>query len=150
MQRLTYGISLGNYIDSCQLSMATTTGRDHTLAARLVNSWFHVCTSLALRPVTAVFGLGTRLRVHMHTTLENGILHNRQQPMKMLFGRRAPSCDKHRFCDKMTVVTWNVFEISLFEQSGCNEERTRILYYYVDWKRHTLDNIWVTVTSLRM
>ena len=63
-------------IDSWQLSMATTTGRDHTLAARLVNSWFHVCTSLTLRPVTVVFGLGTRLRVHMHRTLENGVLHN--------------------------------------------------------------------------
>ena len=26
-----------------------------------------------------VFGLGTRLRVHMRTKLENGVLHNKQQ-----------------------------------------------------------------------
>ena len=36
----------------------------------------HVCTSLAPRLMTEVFGLGTRLCVHMCTTLENGILHN--------------------------------------------------------------------------
>ena len=30
--------------------------------------------------MTAVFDLGTRLRVHMRTTLENGVLHNGQQP----------------------------------------------------------------------
>ena len=55
MQCPTYSISLGNY------------------------SRFHVCTSLAPRPMTVVFGLGTRLCVHMRTTLENGVLHNRQQ-----------------------------------------------------------------------
>ena len=67
-----------------------------------------------------VFGLGTRLRVHMRTTFENGVLRNGQQPgstgnsfidlgefgaMKMLSGRIAPRCDKHQFCDKMTVST---------------------------------------------
>ena len=64
-----------------------------------------------------VFGLGTRLRVHMHTTLENGVLRNRQQPqsvfidqgefeaMKMPIGHRAPRCDKDQFCAKMTVST---------------------------------------------
>ena len=39
-----------------------------------------VCTSLAPRPMTVVFGLGTRLRVRMRTTFENGVLRNGQQP----------------------------------------------------------------------
>ena len=30
--------------------------------------------------MTVVFGLGTKLRVRMRTTLENGVLRNRQQP----------------------------------------------------------------------
>ena len=56
----------------------------------------------------------------MRTTLENGVLHNGQQPdsavnifinqcefvgMKMLSCYIAPRCDKHPFCDKMTVST---------------------------------------------
>ena len=32
-----------------------------------------VCTSHAPRPMTLVFGLGTRLRVRMHTTLKDGV-----------------------------------------------------------------------------
>ena len=32
------------------------------------------------RPITVVFGLETRLRVRMHTTFENGVLRNEQQP----------------------------------------------------------------------
>ena len=70
--------------------------------------------------MTVVFGLGTRLRVRMRTTLENGVLSNGQQPgraensfidqgefvaMKTLSGCKAPRCDKHQFCDKMTVST---------------------------------------------
>ena len=39
-----------------------------------------MCTSLAPRPVTVVFGLGSRLGVHMRTTFKNDVLHNRQQP----------------------------------------------------------------------
>ena len=85
-----------------------------------LSSRFHVCTSLAPRPMTVVFGLGTRLCVHMRTTFENGVLHNGQQPsraessfidqgefvvMKTLSGCKAPHCDKHQFCDKMTVST---------------------------------------------
>ena len=77
-------------------------------------------TSLAPRPMTVVFGLGTRLRVRMRTTFENGVLRNGQQPgravnsfidqgefvvMKTLSGRRAPRSDKHQFRDKMTVIT---------------------------------------------
>ena len=76
----------------------------------------------------------------MCTTFENGILCNGQQPgsavnrfidqgefgvMKTLSGRIAPHCDKHQFCDKMTVNTWTVFKLSLFEQSGCDEERKK-------------------------
>ena len=70
--------------------------------------------------MTVVFGLGTRLCVHLHTTLENGVLRNGQQPgraensfmdqgefvvMKTLSGCKAPRCDKHQFCDKMRVST---------------------------------------------
>ena len=70
--------------------------------------------------MTVVFGLGMRLRVGMHITLENGVLCNRQQAgraensfidqgkfiaMKMLSGRKAPHCDKDQFCNKMTVNT---------------------------------------------
>ena len=86
----------------------------------VLNSRFHVCTSLAPRPITVVFGFGTRLRVRMRTTLENGVLRNRQQPgraensfidrdefvaMKTLSGCKAPRCDKDKFRDKMTVST---------------------------------------------
>ena len=54
----------------------------------------------------------------MRTTLENGVLRNRQQPgraensfidrdefvaMKTLSGCKAPRCDKDQFRDKMTV-----------------------------------------------
>ena len=81
---------------------------------------FHVCTSLTPRSMTVVLGLGTRLRVRMLTTFENGILHNGQQPgsamnsfidqgefgaMKTLSGCIAPRCDKLQFCDKLTVST---------------------------------------------
>ena len=70
--------------------------------------------------MTVVFGLGTRLHVRMRTTLENGILGSGQQPgraedsfidqgefvaMKTLSGCKAPRCDKHQFCDTMTVST---------------------------------------------
>ena len=93
MQRPTYGISLSNYY-WCTMAY----------------SRFHVCSSLAPRPMTVVFGLGTRLRVRMRTTLENGVLRNRQQvgraensfinqdefvAMKTLSGCKAPRCDKH-------------------------------------------------------
>ena len=45
-----------------------------------------LCTSLASRPLTAVFGLGTRLCVHMRTQLENGVLSNGQQPQSVVNG----------------------------------------------------------------
>ena len=47
---------------------------------------FRLCTSLASRPMTVVFCLGTRLHVHMHTKLENGVLSNRQQPQSVVNG----------------------------------------------------------------
>ena len=69
----------------------------------------------------------TYVRVHMCTTLENGILRNGQQlggavnsfinqgkfVAKTLSGHKAPRCDKHLFYDKMMASTWTVFEISL-------------------------------------
>ena len=58
--------------------------------------------------------------MRMRTTLENGVLRNRQQPgraensfidrdefvaMKTLSGCKTPRCDKDKFRDKMTVNT---------------------------------------------
>ena len=77
-------------------------------------------TSLAPRPMTVVFGLGTRLRVRMRTTLDNGVLHNEQlsgstvnnffdqgnfEAMKMLSGWEVARCDEHQFCAKIKVST---------------------------------------------
>ena len=79
-----------------------------------------ICTGHSPGPMTVVFGLGTRLRIRMRTTFENGVLRNGQQPsraensfidqgefvaMKTLSGCKVPRCDKHQFCDKMTVST---------------------------------------------
>ena len=70
--------------------------------------------------MTVVFGLGTRLRVRMRTTLENGVLRDEQtsgsavnnffeqanfEAMKTLSGWEAARCDEHRFCAKMKVST---------------------------------------------
>ena len=63
--------------------------------------------------MTVVFSLGTRLRVRMRTTFENGVQRNGQcceqlcefGAVKTLDGRIASRCDKHQFCDKMTVST---------------------------------------------
>ena len=70
--------------------------------------------------MTVVFGLGTRLRVRIRTTLENGVLRNRQQParaensflnrsefvaIKMLSSWEAARCDEHQFCAKIKVST---------------------------------------------
>ena len=75
------------------------------------NSW-------APRPMTVIFGLGTRLRVRMRTTLENGVLQTTsavkiiidQSEFVALSSRRAPRCGKHQFRDKVTVSTWTVSE----------------------------------------
>ena len=34
--------------------------------------------------MSVVFGLGTRLRVRMHTNFKNGVLHNEQQPQRVV------------------------------------------------------------------
>ena len=61
--------------------------REETVpAVRVVNSQFRWCTSLVLRPMIVVFGLRTRLRVRMRTTLENGVLRNGQQPQSVVNG----------------------------------------------------------------
>ena len=44
---------------------------------------FHMCTNLTPRPMTVVFGLGTRLCFHTCTTLENGVLRNRHNRAKL-------------------------------------------------------------------
>ena len=36
--------------------------------------------------MNVVFGLGMRLRVRMRTKLENGVLHNEQQPQSVVNG----------------------------------------------------------------
>ena len=43
--------------------------RDGPLAVRHARWPFRLCTSLTSRPMTVVFGLGTRLRVRMRTKL---------------------------------------------------------------------------------
>ena len=61
-----------------------------------------------------VFGLGTRLCVRMRTKLENGVLHNEQQPqsvvngfideaMKTLSGWEDARCDEYPFRAKIKV-----------------------------------------------
>ena len=73
-------------------------------------------TSLAPRPMTVVFGLGTRLCVHMRTTLENGVLRNEQPSGSAVnnffdqgnfegMNREAARCDEHQFCAKIKVST---------------------------------------------
>ena len=115
------------------VSIFSISASKYSLSYRFSIYWYR--PSLLM---TVVFGLGTRLRVRMCTTFENGVLRNGQQPvkaensfidqnefvaMKTLSGRIAPRCDKHQFCDKMTVSTWTVFEISLL--NGLKKERRR-------------------------
>ena len=61
--------------------------REETVpTVRVVNLRFRLCTSLVPRPTSVVFCLGTRLHVRMRTKLENGVLHNRQQPQSVVNG----------------------------------------------------------------
>ena len=55
-------------------------------AVRIVNSRFRLWTSLVPRAMIVVFGLGTRLHVHMHTKVQNGVLCNGQQPQSVVNG----------------------------------------------------------------
>ena len=50
------------------------------------NSSAQLISSVIPRPMSVVFGLGTRLRVRMRTKLENGVLHNGQQPQSVVNG----------------------------------------------------------------
>ena len=85
-------------------------------AARVVHS--PRALSVVPRPMGVVFGLGTRLHVRMRTKLENGVLHNAQQPqsvvngfidqgeieaMKTLSCWEAARCDEHPFRAKIKV-----------------------------------------------
>ena len=45
--------------------------------------------------------------------------------MKTLSGRRAPCCDKHQFCAKMTVSTSTVCEISLLNIEVLTRKKER-------------------------
>ena len=99
----------------CSQTLPTTTGRDCASHAR---GSFPPCTSVVSRPINVVFGLGTRLCVRMRTKLENGVLHNEQQPqsvvngfidqgefeaMKTLSGWEAERYDEHPFRAKIKV-----------------------------------------------
>ena len=59
--------------------------REETMP-RIVNSWLRLCTNVVPIPMSVVFGLRTRLCVHMCTKLENGILQNGQQPQSVVNG----------------------------------------------------------------
>ena len=80
---------------------------------------FHMCKSCSQTNDRGLW-FGNETTCAMRTTFENGVLRNRQQPgsavnsfinqgefgaMKTLSGRIALRCDKHQFCDKMTVST---------------------------------------------
>ena len=86
--------------------------------------------------MSMVFGLGMRLRVRMRTKLENGVLHNGQQPQccewllltrvnlklfKSLSGWEAACSDEHQFRAIIKASTLAVFELSL----GLNKERRK-------------------------
>ena len=78
--RLFHSIAISNQLNAAPYlrHMPWQLLREETAPA-VLNSRFYVCTSLAPRPMTVVFGLGTRLRVRVRTTLENGVLSNGQQ-----------------------------------------------------------------------
>ena len=78
--------------------------------------------------MTVVFGLGTRLRVRMRTTLENGVLRNEQlscsavnnffdqgnfEAMKMLSGWEAACCDEHQFRAKIKMSTRAILDFNI-------------------------------------
>jgi len=96
------------------------------------------------------FGLGTRIRVHMRTTLENGGLHNGQQPgravssffdhdkfeaMKMLSSWEAARCDKHQFCAKIKVSAGAVLELSFFQKQNTKIGTFSTYYRRKQWRQ---------------
>ena len=82
----------------------------------LVWEWNYICAAYNIR----------KWRPTQRTATEQSwrsyINQGKFVAMKTRSGCKAPRCDKHQFCNKMAVTTWTVFEISLFEQSGLNEE----------------------------
>ena len=70
-------MALGTRIDPLRVQKIDSLGT--RLAVHVVNSRSRLRSNLVPRPMIVVFGLGTRLHVRMRTTLENGILRNRQQ-----------------------------------------------------------------------
>ena len=118
MGRLFLSIAISNQLNAAPYLQHKQLGNYYEkrpYIPALLNSRFHLCISLAPRPMTVVFGLGTKLCVCMRTTLENGVLHNGQQPselhensfinqgkfvvMKTLSGCKALRCDKRQFRD---------------------------------------------------
>ena len=104
--------------------------REETMPAlHVINLRFCLCTSLVLRQMIVVFGLGMRLYVHVHTKLENGVLHNGQQLLSTRVNLRLSRhwglgklCAVMSICFVLkSVSAWTVFELSLFEQNS--EER---------------------------
>ena len=91
----------------------------------LVQACYFCIGSVVFRPMLVVFSLGMRLRVHMHTYLQNGILRNEQQPQSVVMlywlgwiwsykgaeWSRALRWDKHQ--SKMTVSTQTVFKMNI-------------------------------------
>ena len=90
--------------------------------------------------MTVVLGLGTRLRVRMHTTFENGVLRNGQQldsavnssidqgefrAMKMLSVCIALRCDKNQLYDKIYGEYLNHFRDIVVEHCGLKKERKK-------------------------
>ena len=78
--KLWVGYFLATYL--CHKPWQMLVLRKESRDRATVGLQFHMCTGLAPRSMTVVFGLGTRLRVRMHTTLENGVLCNGQQPRR--------------------------------------------------------------------
>ena len=112
----------------------------YTYAAWLTRD-FHMHTNLAPRPMTVVFGLGTRLRIRvcMHTALKNSILHNGKQlisavcSMKTLSGSRALR-SVLGWNDDELLATWSVFEISLMNIVVlARKKKTKKWHFHITW-----------------
>ena len=93
-------------------------------------------TSVVPKPMLMVFSLRTRLHVHMHTNLQNSILHNEKLPVlwcfadhddfeatKTLNGSRALCWDKHQFHAKMTVSTETISLLNIMTLARKNTKR---------------------------
>ena len=79
---ISWQLNAALYLCGVHKPCPLATGRDRVSRARgqLLR------TSVVPRPMSVVFDLGTRLRVRMRTKLENGVLHNGQQPQSVVNG----------------------------------------------------------------